>query len=58
MFYSNSRKLTLSGWLKNYDEAIFNDAQKLQYFLFLYEAFSKVAGDEKADFTHLVGVKD
>ena len=58
MVYSNSRKLTLSAWLKRNRTSEYNTPLKLQKFLFLYEAFSKVAGDEKADFDHLRGYKN
>ena len=58
MVYSNSRKLTLSAWLKIHREAEYNTPLKLQKFLFFYEAFSKVAGDAKADFDHLRGYKN
>ena len=53
MVYSNSRKLTLSAWLKVHREAEYNTPLKLQKFLFFYEAFSKVVGDAKTDFDHL-----
>ena len=58
MVYSNERKLTLSAWLKKHREAEYNIPLKLQKFLFFYEAFSKVAGDDKADFDHLRGYKN
>ena len=58
MVYSNTRKLTLSAWLKINRVSEYNTPLKLQKFLFLYEAFSKVAGDEKADFGHLRGYKN
>ena len=58
MIYSNSRKLTLSAWLKIYREAEYNTPLKLQKFLFFYEAFTKVAEDESADFDHLRGYKN
>lgn len=54
MVSSNSRKLTLSAWLKKHRESEYNSPQKLQNFLFFYEVFSKVAGDDKADFDHLI----
>lgn len=58
MVYSNARKLTLSAWLKRHREAEYNIHLKLQKFLFFYESFSKVAGDDKADFDHLRGYKN
>ena len=54
MINSNNRKLCLSGWLKHNNEQEYNTPLKLQKFLFLYEAFSKVAG-EVTDFSHLKG---
>ena len=57
MVYSNSRKLTLSAWLKRNSEKEYNSSLKLQKFLFFYESFSKVAGDT-ADFDHLRGYKN
>ena len=56
MIYSNERKLCLSGWLKENSEAEYNKPLKLQKFLLLYEAFSKVSG-ETPDFSHLRGYK-
>lgn len=56
MIYSNNRKLCLSGWLKQNNEQEYNTPLKLQKFLLLYEAFSKVAG-ESTDFSHLKGYK-
>lgn len=56
MINSNSRKLCLSGWLKHNSEAEYNTPLKLQKFLLLYEAFSKVAG-ETPDFSYLKGYK-
>ena len=58
MVYSNARKLTLSAWLKKHREAEYKIPLKLQKFLFFYEAFSKVAGDDNADFDHLRGYKN
>ena len=58
MIYSNARKLTLSAWLKRHRKAEYDIPLKLQKFLFFYEAFSKVAGDKKADFDHLRGYKN
>lgn len=57
MIYSHERKLCLSGWLKKHHEAEYNTPLKLQKFLFLYEAFSKVSG-ETPDFSHLRGYKN
>lgn len=56
MVYSNSRKLLLSGWLKENGSTEYNSPLKLQKFLLLYEAFTKINGD-KADFSHLRGYK-
>ena len=56
MIYSNARKLCLSGWLKKYHEVEYNTPLKLQKFLLLYEAFTKVSG-ETPDFSHLRGYK-
>lgn len=56
MINSNNRKLCLSGWLKCNREQEYNTPLKLQKFLLLYEAFSKVAG-ETPDFSHLKGYK-
>lgn len=56
MIYSNERKLCLSGWLKQHHEREYNNPLKLQKYLLLYEAFSKVAGEDP-DFTHLRGYK-
>lgn len=56
MINSNNRKLCLSGWLKNNNEQEYNTPLKLQKFLLLYEAFSKIAG-EVTDFGHLKGYK-
>ena len=54
MINSNSRKLSLSGWLKENGSAAYYSPLKLQKFLFFYEAFSKVDGDN-TDFSHLRG---
>ncbi len=56
MIYSNRRKLCLSGWLKENDNASYETPLKLQKFLLFYEAFTKVSG-EKPDFNHLKGYK-
>ena len=58
MITSNARKLTLSTWLRKHHEHEYNSSLKLQKFLFFYEAFSKVYGDEKADFSHLCGYQN
>ncbi|MEM5009236.1 hypothetical protein WKH57_00815 [Niallia taxi] len=44
--FSTERKTTLSGWLKVHQPEEFNSHLKLQKFLFLYETFCKVSGDE------------
>lgn len=56
MVYSNSRKLLLSGWLKENGNTEYNSPLKLQKFLLFYELFTKVKGDT-ADFSHLRGYK-
>lgn len=56
MIYSNSRKLLLSGWLKENGSTEYNSPLKLQKFLLFYEAFTKINGDT-ADFSHLRGYK-
>lgn len=56
MIYSNERKLCLSGWLKENNNASYEIPLKLQKFLLFYEAFSKVSG-ENPDFSHLRGYK-
>ena len=56
MLYSNSRKLLLSGWLQKHDAPAYCSPLRLQKYLFLYEAFSKVAQDH-ADFSRLKGYK-
>ena len=58
MLYSNTRKLILSGWLKNYNKSTYSNSLRLQKFLFFYEAFSKVDGDNEADFSNLKGYKN
>lgn len=58
MINSNTRKLTLSGWLKNNSHDCFNTSLKLQKFLFFYESFSKVKINGDADFTNLMGFKN
>lgn len=57
MINSNSRKLALSGWLKQNSESEYNTPLKLQKFLVFYEMFTKVAG-EKTDFSYLRGYKN
>ena len=54
MVFSNSRKLLLSGWLKENGNTEYNSPLKLQKFLLFYEAFAKINGDT-ADFSHLKG---
>ena len=54
MINSNQRKLALSGWLSQANQTAYNVPLKLQKFLFLYEAFSKVDNDS-VDFTYLRG---
>lgn len=56
MVYSNSRKLMLSGWLKNNYPIAYDTPLKFQKFLLLYESFSKIYGD-KCDFSSLRGYK-
>lgn len=56
MINSNPRKLRLSGWLKENGSSEYNSPLKLQKFLFFYEMFSKIEGDE-ADFSSLKGYK-
>lgn len=56
MVYSNSRKLLLSGWLKENGSTEYDSPLKLQKFLLFYEAFAKIDGDI-ADFSHLKGYK-
>ena len=56
MLYSNIRKLLLSGWLQKHDAPAYCSPLRLQKFLFLYEAFSKVDSGN-ADFSRLKGYK-
>lgn len=56
MIYSNERKRCLSGWLHENNQAAYMSPLKLQKFLFLYEAFSKIS-NEPYDFSHLKGYK-
>ncbi len=56
MICSNERKLCLSGWIKKNNQQEYNTPLKLQKFLLLYEAFSKISG-ETPDFDHLRGYK-
>lgn len=56
MIYSNERKLCLSGWLKENNNASYETPLKLQKFLLFYEAFTKVSGEDP-DFSHLRGYK-
>lgn len=48
------KKMALAGWLQKHDPQSYSSSLKLQKFLFLYEAFSKAAGEE-ADFEDLYG---
>lgn len=54
MLNSNIRKLTLSGWLYANEPDVYCSPLKLQKFLFFYEAFCKVEG-ENYDFDRLRG---
>lgn len=56
MIYSNERKLTLSGWLKENSFKEYDCPLKLQKYLLFYELFSKVEGEE-SDFSSLRGYK-
>lgn len=56
MLYSNDRKLSLSGWLQQNYNVAYCSPLRLQKFLFLYEAFSKVDHDT-VDFSRLKGYK-
>lgn len=56
MINSNSRKLLLSGWLKQNGFTEYDSPLKLQKFLLFYEAFTKVKGGV-ADFSNLKGYK-
>lgn len=56
MLYSNNRKLKLSGWLQKNDASSYGSPLRLQKFLFLYEAFSKIDNDI-SDFSRLKGYK-
>ncbi|MUV39493.1 hypothetical protein JNUCC1_03371 [Lentibacillus sp. JNUCC-1] len=56
MLNSNTRKKSLSGWLKNNYEQEFSNGLKLQKFLFFYEALSKIDNDDY-DFNYLKGYK-
>lgn len=57
MINSNTRKLTLSGWLKKHDFTSYDTPLKLQKFLFFYESAAKVEGKEY-DFDRLRGYKN
>ncbi len=46
MIYSNERKLSLSDWLKKNDTTSYKNPLKLQTFLLLYEALTKVAAEQ------------
>ena len=56
MIYSNERKLSLSGWLKENNNTSYDISLKLQKFLLFYEALAKVSG-ENHDFNYLRGYK-
>ncbi len=56
MVCSNSRKLRLSGWLKQNGNTEYNSPLKLQKFLLFYEAFTKI-NNGTADFSNLKGYK-
>lgn len=56
VIYSKERKLALSGWLRANDFVSYQSPLRLQKFLFLYEAFSRLHGKE-ADFWRLKGYK-
>lgn len=56
MINSNERKLCLSGWLQEHGIGEYNIPLKLQKFLFFYEAFSNIAGDNY-DFNYLKGYR-
>lgn len=56
MIYSNQRKLSLSGWLKEHEMNEYNKPLKLQKFLLFYEVFSKING-ESPDLSYLRGYK-
>ncbi|MCI9257862.1 hypothetical protein [Acutalibacter sp.] len=57
MLWSNERKLALSGWLNENHRSSYSSSLKLQKFLFFYECFSKVDGEEH-DFSNLKGYKN
>lgn len=46
MIYSNERKLSLSDWLKKNDNTSYKSPLKLQTFLLLYEALTKVVAEQ------------
>jgi len=50
---SNERKLKLSSWLKSNQRSEFSSNLKLQKFLFFYEVFSKMDGENDYDFNYL-----
>lgn len=54
MINSSERKLALCGWLKHFNNRTYCSSLKLQKYLFLYESFSKVCG-EQAEFSYLRG---
>lgn len=55
MLNSGLRKRALSGWLQKYQSEEYSSSLKLQKFLFLYESYSKIEGDQSADFHSLKG---
>lgn len=57
MIYSDPRKLTLAGWLRNNDSTSYNVPLKLQKFIFFYECACKVQG-WKYSFDGLKGYKN
>lgn len=54
MLNSTKRKQALSGWLQKNDSSSYSSPLRLQKFLFLYEAFSKLEGAD-AEFSGLKG---
>ncbi|MGZ9432048.1 hypothetical protein [Mycoplasma sp. CB776] len=54
--YSNKRKLTLCGWLKENDINSYNNPLRVQKFLLFYELLSKIENEE-VDFSYLKGYK-
>ncbi|MDT1943373.1 hypothetical protein AB6883_12750 [Carnobacterium maltaromaticum] len=54
MLNSNIRRLATAGWLKENSPSEFYEPLKLQKYLFLYETFSKIEGEEYS-FEYLKG---